>query len=243
MKISVVIPVYNEAENVGPLAREIQTALHSFEPYEIIFVDDGSTDDTSLMLERVRGETGAPLRILRHARRSGQSMGLLTGIRAARAEWVATLDGDGQNDPADIPVLMASVIEAAGAGQTDLKLVTGNRTTRRDTWLRRASSRIANGVRARLLHDGTPDTGCGLKVLHRETFLGLPHFDHMHRFLPALFQTAGARAISIPVRHRPRIRGTSKYGLHNRLWAGIIDLLGVQWLIRRATPRVDVTER
>jgi dolichol-phosphate mannosyltransferase len=240
MRISVVIPVYNEAENVGPLVREIQATLRAYEPYEIVFVDDGSTDDTCGALERVRAEAGAPIRILRHSRRSGQSMGLLTGIRAARAEWVATLDGDGQNDPADIPTLMTTLTEAAS---TDLKLVMGNRTTRRDTWIRRISSRIANGVRARMLRDGTPDTGCGIKVLHRETFLSLPHFDHMHRFLPALFQRAGAGVISVPVRHRPRIRGTSKYGLHDRLWAGIVDLFGVQWLIRRAPARVEVTER
>jgi dolichol-phosphate mannosyltransferase len=239
MKMSVVIPVCNEAENVGPLAEEIHTALQPYKPFEIIFVDDGSTDVTVQALETARASGIPEIRVLRHARRSGQSTAILTGVRAARAEWVATLDGDGQNDPADIPALIA--VAERGAG--DLMLVMGNRMTRRDTWLRRVSSRVANGVRARMLRDGTPDTGCGIKLMHRTTFLSLPHFDHMHRFLPALYQRAGAGVISVPVSHRPRLRGVSKYGLHNRLWVGIIDLFGVQWLIRRTPPQVQVTEQ
>jgi dolichol-phosphate mannosyltransferase len=243
MKLSVVIPVCNEADNVGPLAREIQLALQAHRPFEIIFVDDGSTDHTAQMLEDARRNGVAEIRVLRHARRSGQSTAILTGVRAARAEWVATLDGDGQNDPADIPALTAVVEAAHAKGHTALKLVMGNRKTRRDTWLRRLSSRVANGVRARMLQDGTPDTGCGIKLMHRVTFLELPHFNHMHRFLPALYQRAGAEVVSVPVHHRPRTRGQSKYGLHNRLWVGIVDLFGVQWLIRRTPPRVGVTER
>lgn len=243
MKLSVVIPVCNEVDNVGPLAQEIHAALESFEPFEIIFVDDGSSDGTDRALEAARQEGIGEIRILRHAQRSGQSTALLSGIRAARAEWVATLDGDGQNDPADIPRLLTTLETEREAGNVDLKLVMGNRKTRRDTWLRRISSRVANRVRARMLRDGTPDTGCGIKLLHRETFLALPHFDHMHRFLPALFQRAGAGVISVPVQHRPRTRGTSKYGLNNRLWVGIIDLFGVQWLIRRTPARVRVIER
>lgn len=244
MRISVVIPVCNEAENVGPLAQEIHAALAQYSPFEIIFVDDGSTDGTDRAVEQVRSDGIPEIRLMRHARRSGQSTAVLTGVRAARAEWIATLDGDGQNDPADIPALIAAAEAAHRAGSVDLKLVMGNRSkTRRDTWLRRVSSRVANGVRARMLRDGTPDTGCGIKLMHRETFLALPHFDHMHRFLPALYQRAGAQVISVPVSHRPRTRGTSKYGLFNRLWVGIVDLLGVQWLIRRVPPRVPTSER
>jgi dolichol-phosphate mannosyltransferase len=243
MKISVVIPVCNEAENVGPLAQEVHAALASHAPFEIIFVDDGSTDGTDRAVEQARVDGIAEIRLLQHARRCGQSTAVLTGVRAARAPWIATLDGDGQNDPADIPSLIAALEAAHRAGDTELKLVMGNRKTRRDTWLRRVSSRVANGVRARMLRDGTPDTGCGIKLMHRDTFLALPHFDHMHRFLPALYQRAGARVVSVPVKHRPRTRGASKYGLHNRLWVGIVDLWGVRWLIRRAPPRVPTSER
>ena len=243
MKISVVIPVCNEAENVEPLAKEIHAALANHAPFEIIFVDDGSSDGTDAAVERARSSGIPEIRLLRHAQRSGQSTAVLTGVRAARADWIATLDGDGQNDPADIPALIAAAEVAQRSGVSDLKLIMGNRKTRRDNWLRRVSSRVANGVRARMLRDGTPDTGCGLKLMHRETFLGLPHFNHMHRFLPALYQRAGSRVISVPVRHRPRTHGTSKYGLRNRLWVGIVDLFGVQWLIKRAPPRVQTTER
>ena len=239
MKLSVVIPVCNEAENVQPLAREIQVALAAHGPFEIIFVDDGSTDGTAAAACSARDGGIPEIRLLQHSRRSGQSSAVWTGVRAARADWIATLDGDGQNDPADIPVLL----EALRAGDEALRLIMGNRTTRRDTWLRKVSSRIANSVRGRLLRDGTPDTGCGIKLLHRATFLELPRFNHMHRFLPALFQRAGATVISVPVRHRPRTRGVSKYGLHNRLWVGIVDLFGVRWLIVRAPPPVTVHER
>jgi dolichol-phosphate mannosyltransferase len=238
MKLSVVIPVCNEAENVGPLAREIQAALTAHRPFEIIFVDDGSTDTTAAAVVAAR-DAGIPeIRLLQHSRRSGQSTAVCTGVRAARAEWIATLDGDGQNDPADIPLM----VETQARADASLKLIMGNRTTRKDTWLRRVSSRVANGVRGRLLRDGTPDTGCGIKLMHRPTFMELPKFDHMHRFLPALFQRAGARVVSVPVRHRPRTRGTSKYGLGNRLWVGIVDLFGVRWLIVRNPPRLEIRE-
>lgn len=243
MRISVVIPVCNEVDNVAPLAREIQSALQSFTPFEIIFVDDGSTDGTDEAIERARRDGIPQIRLLRHSRRSGQSTAVITGVRAARAEWIATLDGDGQNDPSDIPALIAAVDAARKSGNADLKLVMGNRKTRRDTWLRRTSSRVANAVRAAMLRDGTPDTGCGLKLMHRATFLELPHFNHMHRFLPALYQRAQAQVVSVAVRHRPRMRGASKYGLHNRLWVGIVDLFGVWWLIRRAPPRVQIIEQ
>jgi dolichol-phosphate mannosyltransferase len=237
MNISVVIPVCNEADNVGPLAREIQAALADHGPFEIIFVDDGSTDGTVAAIQAVRASI-PEIRLLQHSNRSGQSRAVCTGVEAARAEWVATLDGDGQNDPADIPAM----IKAVSGAEPSLKLVMGNRTTRKDTWLRRISSRVANGVRGGLLRDGTPDTGCGIKLMHRATFMRLPWFNHMHRFLPALYQRAGARVISVPVRHRPRTRGTSKYGLWNRLWVGIVDLFGVRWLIVRSPPHISIRE-
>lgn len=241
MKLSVVIPVCDEADNVGPLAGEIQAALVGHQPFEIIFVDDGSTDGTVEAVKAARAAGIAEIRLLEHSRRGGQSRAICTGVEAARAEWIATLDGDGQNDPADIPVLIEAM-HAAGSAEGSLKLVMGNRTTRKDSWLRRISSRVANRVRGGLLRDGTPDTGCGIKLMHRATFMRLPWFNHMHRFLPALYQRAGARVISVPVRHRPRTSGVSKYGLGNRLWVGIVDLFGVRWLILRNPPAIGIRE-
>jgi len=226
-ELSVVVPVCNEAENVEPLAREIHAAVGS-RPYEMIFIDDGSTDETAAILQRLKAELPA-LRVLRHSFRSGQSAAVASGVRAARAPWVATLDGDGQNDPADIPRLIA-----ARDAQRGVQLFMGNRkASRKDTAFRKLQSNIANGVRSSLLGDGTPDTGCGIKLFSRDVFMDLPRFDHMHRFLPALFQRHGARVISVPVSHRPRTRGTSKYGMLNRLWVGIVDIGGVMWLRRR----------
>jgi dolichol-phosphate mannosyltransferase len=232
MEISVVIPVCNEVDNVEPLAREIVAALSGRE-FEIIFVDDGSTDDTAAAVRALRKDI-PQVRLLKHSFRSGQSAAVCSGVRHARADWIATLDGDGQNDPADIPKLYEA--------RQSAELVMGNRVQRRDTWLRHAQSRVANGVRGRLLGDGTPDTGCGIKVMRREVFMDLPRFDHMHRFLPALFLRAGARVVSVPVAHRPRERGASKYGLFDRLWVGIVDIFGVMWLRRRAKPGLRVTE-
>jgi dolichol-phosphate mannosyltransferase len=230
--VSVVIPVRNEAENIRPLIEEIRAALGEGE-YEIVYVDDGSTDDTYRILrEYQRGFDR--LKILRHSQSCGQSTAVLTGVKAARHPWIATLDGDGQNDPADIPALLAS------AAQGTAHLVCGYRRKRRDTWIKRMSSRIANGVRSRMLGDQTPDTGCGLKLFRRDLFLALPYFDHMHRFMPALVQRTGGRVVSVEVNHRPRERGKSNYGLHNRLWVGIVDIFGVMWLIRRSKRPVIV---
>ncbi len=234
--LSVVVPVCNEAQNVAPLILEIVQALGPL-PHEILYVDDGSTDDTAQQIQRVRCAGTPQLRLLRHSFRAGQSAALASGVRAARAEWVATLDGDGQNDPADLPALLA-----ARDANPQVRLVMGHRQVRRDTRWRRVQSRLANAVRSRMLGDGTPDTGCGLKLLHRPTFLTLPYFDHMHRFLPALYQRAGAAVISVPVRHRPRERGQSKYGMLDRLWVGIVDIFGVMWLRRRFQPGLSVSE-
>jgi dolichol-phosphate mannosyltransferase len=232
-QVSVVIPVCNEQDNVQPLAREIHAALGGRMPFETLFVDDGSNDGTAAAVLAARDAGMPEIRLIRHRKRSGQSTAVATGVRHARAPLIGTLDGDGQNDPADLPKLFDALQSGAGSG---LRLVMGHRTTRRDTSLRRLSSKVANGVRGRLLRDGTPDTGCGIKAFEREAFLDLPRFDHMHRFLPALFQRAGHGVISVPVNHRERTRGTSKYGLHNRLWVGIVDLFGLVWLIRRPSP-------
>ena len=226
-ELSIVIPVFNEADAIVGLLREIHAALTERVRFEVVVVDDGSTDQTLAVLRAHRAES-AVLRIVGHETNAGQSTALQTGIGVARAVWVATLDGDGQNDPADILTLTT-----AAEKKPALKLICGNRQRRHDSWLRRFASRVANSVRAGVLGDATPDTGCGLKLIHRETFLQLPGFDNMHRFLPALFQQAGHQTISVPVNHRERSHGESKYGIHDRLWVGIVDLFGVVWLGRR----------
>jgi dolichol-phosphate mannosyltransferase len=230
-ELSIVVPVLDEAANIDPLVAEIRAALDGRLDYEIVYVDDGSRDGTPALLAAAAASIPG-FRSLRHRERCGQSTALLTGVKAARAPWIATLDGDGQNDPADIPKLMDCLVRHPG--EREKLMVVGYRRKRRDTWLRRVSSRIANGVRSRLLKDETPDTGSGLKVFGREFFLSLPYFDHMHRFLPALVIRAGGRVVSVEVAHRERKGGKSKYGIGNRLWAGIVDMLGVMWLQRRA---------
>lgn len=230
-QLSIVVPVHDEADNIAPLLAEIHAALDGTLEYEILYVDDGSDDDTWQRLVAARAGDRR-LRLARHARNCGQSAALHTGVRLARAPWIATLDGDGQNDPADIPRLLDEL--RASTGSMRLRLVTGHRRTRRDRWIRRVGSRVANAVRRRMLHDDTPDTGCGLKLFTRDAFLALPYFDHMHRFLPALIQRGGGGTRSVPVSHRPRRSGRSHYGTHDRLWVGIADLFGVMWLARRA---------
>jgi dolichol-phosphate mannosyltransferase len=238
--LSVVIPVHDEAGSVVELLREVGAALGpSGSPYEILVVDDGSRDATPARLEEALARGELPLRVLRHRERLGQSAALRSGIAAARAGWVATLDGDGQDDPADIALLLAARDREGSGGA--LRLVCGWRRLRRDAWRRRAASRIANAVRRAALGDGTPDTGCGLRLVHRAAYLDLPFFDHQHRFLPALVVAAGGRVVSVEVRHRPRTRGRSKYALGRRLSAGLVDLAGVLWL-RRRSRRFEVEE-
>jgi len=234
--LSIVVPVKNEAENIAPLIGEIRSALDGLEAYEIVYVDDGSTDETPDRLQSMV-RAGAPLRVFRHAVSCGQSAAIWTGVRLARGDIIATLDGDGQNDPADIPTLLQRYRSADAQGQT---MVAGWRTKRRDVWIKRVSSRFANGLRKRLLNDDTPDTGCGIKVFPRQTFLDFPRFDHMHRFLPALMIRAGGSVVSVAVNHRHRERGASNYGTLDRAWASIWDLMGVIWLLRRGSrPQVE----
>jgi dolichol-phosphate mannosyltransferase len=232
--LAIVIPVLNEAENIALLLQEIESALDGHNGYDIIVVDDGSSDATPAVLAQCR-ERHPQLQVLRHTECRGQSAALLSGVRHARREWIATLDGDGQNDPADIQRLR----DAIRCASRPVSLVSGDRRQRRDGWLKRVSSRLANRVRGVVLGDGTPDTGCGLKLFRRSVFMALPHFDHMHRFLPALVQMQGGEVLSVEVGHRARRHGRSSYGVHNRLWVGLVDLLGVLWLQRRALPPAD----
>jgi dolichol-phosphate mannosyltransferase len=225
-QLSVVIPAYNESGNLESLLVEIERALHKRLRYEVIVVDDGSTDGSAAELAAIAAGRQW-LTTERHGWNRGQSAAIHRGVKAARALIVAVLDGDGQNDPADIPKLFATL------SLSNCRMAIGERRRRQDSWLRRASSRIANSVRASILGDGVSDTGCGLKVFYRRDFLELPAFDHMHRFLPALVQMNGGTVRCIPVNHRPRRSGNSKYSVRNRLVAGIVDLAGVLWLKRR----------
>jgi len=237
VRLSVVVPVFNESENVLPLLEEIERALTPLGRFEVIFVDDGSTDDTAARLTQAAAE-GRPVRLLRHLRRSGQSAAVRTGAKAARGEWVATLDGDGQNDPADIPNLLKRT-----EGEDRPMLVGGLRAKRRDTLSKRMASRFANRIRQGLLQDGCTDSGCGIKVFRRDVFLELPFFGAQHRFMPALFRSHGHPVAYVPVNHRPRQRGVSKYTNLRRGLIGVVDLLGVYWLKRRTSLSPAVEER
>lgn len=232
MKISIVVPVYNEADNISALIAEIVTAMNQAVAYEIIYVDDGSNDDTAAVLKQTQQNIKA-LRVIRHQQSCGQSAAIYTGVKAANYPYIATLDGDGQNDPADIPRLYQLLMQQREISG-NLWMLAGWRNKRHDSAWRLFSSKLANVVRSGLLGDNTPDTGCGLKLFLRDEFLGLPYFDHMHRFLPALILRAGGRVISEPVNHRARAHGCSKYGTLDRLWVGIVDILGVIWLQKRA---------
>ena len=235
--VSVVVPVRNEADNIAPLVAEIAAALETRWAFEIVYVDDGSDDGTGAALATLAA-TRPWLRWLRHAGSCGQSAAVRSGVAAARAPLVVTLDGDGQNDPKFIPALLERLTgEGARIG-----LVAGQRVGRRDTGFKRLQSRIANAVRGAVLRDGTRDTGCGLKAFRRELFLALPYFDGLHRFLPALVRREGFEIGYVDVVDRPRRAGTSKSGLWDRLWVGILDLAGVWWLIRRKKPTPVATE-
>lgn len=227
--VSIIIPMMNEAENVEPLMAEILAALRGHERFEVVAVDDGSTDGTDRVLEAMK-RANPELRIIRHSENCGQSAALRTGILAARGPLAVTLDGDGQNDPADIPRLIATFRARSSPA---LGMVMGQRVKRQDTLAKKLASRLANRIRQALLADGTADVGCSLKAIDRERFLRLPYFDHMHRYLPALMQREGFEVAFVTVNHRPRLHGRSKYGIFDRLWVSISDVLGVMWLKRR----------
>ncbi len=230
--ISVVVPARNEAGALPDLIAEIHQALAG-EDHEVIVVDDGSTDDTPRMLEELAAQDPA-LRTIRHGTSCGQSAALYTGLRAARGELVATLDGDGQNDPKFIPELLAPLADP------EVGLVAGQRVGRKASWSKRWGSKLANAVRGWMLKDGTRDSGCGLKAGRRAALAGLPYFDAMHRFLPALVLADGWRIAHVDVVDRPRLKGTSNYGIWDRLAVGVPDLFGVAWLTRRRRRRQPV---
>jgi len=229
-QLSVVIPMFNEEENAEPLVLEVYAALAKHPDFEIIVVDDGSKDATYAKLSEL-AKNIPQLRPIQHNSNFGQSAGLVSGIRMATKPWIVTLDGDGQNDPADIPKLI-QVAESNNTTNSGL-LLAGHRVNRKDTNWKKFGSRFANKIRHWFLRDGCPDTGCGIKMFSRDMFLSLPHFKHMHRYLPALFKRMNAQVINVPVNHRLRTRGKSKYGNWGRLKVGIVDLFGVAWLIRR----------
>jgi dolichol-phosphate mannosyltransferase len=235
--VAVVVPVKNEAQNVAPLVEEIAAALTGRWDFEIVYVNDGSTDGTEAALVELMA-TRPWLRQVKHAESCGQSAAVRTGVRAARAPLVATIDGDGQNDPSFIPALIRTLEE----GAPRVGLVAGQRVGRQSTGFKRFQSRIANGVRAAILRDGTRDTGCGLKAFRRDVFLALPYFDGLHRFLPALVRREGHAVAYVDVIDRARRHGVSNYGMWDRLWVGILDLMGVRWLIRRRKRVPQVTE-
>jgi len=236
-ELSVVIPIHNEIDHLASLTQEIYCALTPHFAFEVIYVDDGSQDNSLEHLQALQQEFST-LKIIRHQRSCGQSRALYTGIRYAHAPWIVTLDGDGQNDPADIPKLWQALTCTESPQLT--RAIVGYRIKRQDSFAKRFASIIANAIRAQILRDKTPDTGCGLKLFSRDFFLNLPYFDHMHRFLPALMQRHGGEVVSVAVNHRPRMTGRSNYGTLDRLAVGIPDLLGVYWLVHRC--RLPVIE-
>ena len=229
-KVSLVIPMFNEGLNVAPLLQEIHHQLCRIQTQtEIVVVDDGSIDNTYQELQKLATEL-PNLTIIRHRNNYGQSSAIHSGVLHAQHGWIVTLDGDGQNDPQDIAALLKIALDQPDSVPI---LITGRRIKRNDSLVRNCSAKIAYLFRNGLLRDGCHDTGCGLKIFRREDFLRLPHFNHCHRFLPALFLRSGGKIISVPVNHRQRLRGISKYGIYNRLWTGIVDTLGMMWLQRR----------
>jgi dolichol-phosphate mannosyltransferase len=238
--VSVVVPVRNEAGNIAPLVAEIAKALAEQWRFEVVYVDDGSSDGTGTELKRLMTQH-AWLRCVRHKQSCGQSAAVRSGVIAARAPVVVTLDGDGQNDPAFIPALIRA-LDAGDAKGPRIGLVAGQRVGRKASGFKKLQSRIANAVRGAVLRDGTRDTGCGLKAFRRDVFLSLPYFDGLHRFLPALVRREGYDIGYVDVVDRPRAHGVSNYGMWDRLWIGILDLAGVWWLIRRKKRIAEISE-
>jgi len=236
--LSVVVPVKDEAENIAPLAREIASAIAGEPSAEIVFIDDGSTDATARTLLELKASL-PQLRVVQHGRNMGQSRGVRTGVRAARGDIIVVLDGDGQNDPADIPRLLAEFRKSDAAR---VGLVQGQRARREDSLKKKVASRLANRIRRWLLNDGATDVGCGLKAFRRDAFLALPYFDHMHRYMVALMLREGFEVRFVEVNHRPRLHGSSKYGVWDRLAVGVTDLMGVRWLQRRYRGAVETEE-
>ncbi|GAB1391888.1 glycosyltransferase family 2 protein [Rhodocyclaceae bacterium] len=228
--ISVVIPVFNEADNIEPMVHEIRAAFqHRSEAYEVVFVDDASTDESRVVLQKLAAEFNS-VRFLSHLGNFGQSAAIATGFRAANGAWVATLDGDGQNDPADIPAMLDE------ARRLKVDCVTGVRARRQDSALRRFSSRLANRFRDWITGDRVSDSACGVRVVRKACLAEIPVFNGLHRFFPTLMRAKGYSVAEFTVNHRPRLRGVSKYGVHNRLWRGIRDCFGVRWFIVRSVP-------
>ncbi len=235
--VSVVVPVRNEAGNIAPLVVEIAVALDRQWPFEVVYVDDGSSDATAAELRRLMAQHPW-LRVVRHKQSCGQSAAVSTGVRAATSAICVTLDGDGQNDPAFIPALL----RALEAGGPRVGLIAGQRVGRKASAFKKLQSRIANAVRSAVLRDGTRDTGCGLKAFRRDVFVALPYFDGLHRFLPALVRRDGYDIGYVDVVDRRRHAGVSNYGMWDRLWVGILDLAGVWWLIQRRKRIPEISE-
>jgi dolichol-phosphate mannosyltransferase len=235
--VSVVVPVRNEAGNIAPLVAEIVNALDAQWPFEVVYIDDGSSDGTAAELNRLQVQYPW-LRRVRHKVSCGQSAAVRTGVATAHGPMIVTLDGDGQNDPAFIPALL----RALEAGQPRVGLIAGQRVGRKASGFKKLQSCIANAVRGAVLRDGTRDTGCGLKAFRRNVFLALPYFDGLHRFLPALVKREGFDIGYVDVVDRPRAHGVSNYGMWDRLWVGILDLAGVWWLIRRKKRAPEILE-